>query len=86
MRISDSQDAGTDERIPSEEVAIHVGDEADGKPTDRSRDVALVWELCAGEVVAHPADARNGHREELQGLIRTRLVSLQQFVLTVSFR
>ena len=45
-----------DERAPVEEAAVYVRNEADRERAHCSRDVALVAEARAGEVVRHPAD------------------------------
>ena len=55
-----------DEGAAIEEPSVDVGDEPDGECADRGGDVALVVEPSAGEVVRHPADARDGHEEVLQ--------------------
>ena len=49
------------ERVAVEELAVQVRDETDRGATDGCGDVVLVRELGAGEVIAHPANARNGN-------------------------
>ena len=55
-----------DERAAVEEPAVEVRDEPDRERADRSRDVALVAEARAGEMVRDPSDARNCDKKILQ--------------------
>lgn len=71
LRCTATRDSGPthhdDECVPVEEPAIEVRDEADRKSSGGSRDVALVAEARAGEVVGDPTDARDCHQQVLQG-------------------
>ena len=60
-----------DECAPVEEAAVYVRNEADRERAHCSRDVALVAEARAGEVVRHPTNARNGN-EKVLGKARQR--------------
>ena len=66
LRRAAKQTYHHDECAPVEEAAVYVRNEADRERAHCSRDVALVAEARAGEVVRHPADARDGHEEVLQ--------------------
>ena len=54
-----------DEGVAVEESTVHVGNEADGGTANGRRDIVLVGELGTGEVVAHPADARDSDEQVL---------------------
>lgn len=54
-----------DEGVALEETRVHIGNKTNGQRTDGGRDVVLVRELQAGEVVRDPADAGNSHEKWL---------------------
>ena len=82
-----------DERIPVEEPAVQVRDKPNRERTDGGRDIALVAEPRAGEVVRHPSDARDHHEQilvspkENKGQLASRSPSpMLQAVRTSSLR